>query len=141
MLFGIFLNLPILLQIGFAFILHIVIKSHDNLLRILKFLHPDGHRLKRYRPRIIMRHAMMWRDCNEVSRFYELPLREADGVFLDDFLGEGLSRGGVVQGGKNGGRGRVFHLSVKDFLIESGTGREWLGEARASEQDCPPARY
>ena len=65
-----------------------------------------------------MRHAVVWGECDIVARFDDFVFGQAEGVPLDDFLGQclGSCRGGF-ESREEGRGGGIGELGVEHILI------------------------
>ena len=112
------LDIPILPQIRLAPILHIVIDGDNNLVRILNPRRTERHELLRDRKRVIVAHDLVRLKSHVVARVHEFAVREADGVALCDFLGQGLRDwASFLEGGQEGGGEGVGELGVEGLDI------------------------
>ncbi len=119
------LNLLVLLEVRLTLVLHVMVESHNNLLRVVDLACTNGHELQRNRPGIVMGHAVVRGESNVISRLHNLAICEAEGVSLYNLLGQGLwDTGGSFEGGKDRGGGRIDGLGVEDILETLRSGSE-----------------
>lgn len=134
------LDLLVLLQVGLGFVLDIVVKGHDDLLVVVDFGGADCHELRCHRPRIIMGHACLRLQRHIVASLDLLPRRQADGVPLDNLLGQRLrlrGRGRVEVREQGWGAGALQLCSEGILAVNRGRA---VGFGTESEGSGPQSR-
>jgi hypothetical protein len=103
-----------------------MVERHDNLLGVVDSSRADGHELERNRPRVVVRHALMWLQGDIVARLEHLALGDANGMALHNLLGEGLRGLGcfLEAGQEAGGRSLLQRMEHVRRLIARHRGRE-----------------
>ena len=106
-------DLFVFLQVGFGFVLHVMIKRHDDLAWIFYPFRPNGHKFLRSQPIIIMRHTTTWSQSHKVPGFDIVIFSKDKRVPLHDYLSQSLRRMMRFEGGEDGRQSSSRYCSIQ----------------------------